>query len=59
MFESLIGKECEFVVNKFGDVVPDYVKGIIEKIYADFICVRTKKNIQYLAIKFISRFTVL
>ena len=54
MFENLIGKECEFIVSKYGEGLPDFVKGTIEKVYEDFICVKTKKNIQYLAIKFIT-----
>ena len=54
MFENLIGKECEFCVAKFGDGFPYLVKGSIQKVYEDFICIKTKKDVQYLAIKFIT-----
>ena len=55
MFESLIGKECEILIKAYGEGFIDFVKGTIQSVYEDFICVRTKKNVQYLAKKFIIR----
>ena len=52
MFESLIGKECKFNVARFGDCFPYSVEGCIQKVYEDFLCIKTKKDVQYLAIKY-------
>ena len=54
MFENLINKECEFCVTNCGLECPHLVKGVLQKVYEDFICIKTKKNLQYLAIKYIT-----